>query len=219
MREEKPKFPSQKNKSQKKNRWFWPAIYSGLAIVFVGMIWGFNAIVQKDSATDGVEVTQQPNNDLVVETNAQTEVLKYPFDEDEFENMAILQEYYDVEADEDMREKALLVFSQTYLTNKGLSISMEDQPFEVVAAMSGTVKEVVIDEFSGSEITIEHADGLSTIYGSLTGILVKEGDQVLQGQALGNATSNEWNAQAGTHLHFEVHKDGIPVNPRSYLAF
>lgn len=219
MREEKPKFPSQKNKSQKKNRWFWPAIYSSLAIVFVGMIWGFNAVVKKDSAVDGVEVTDQPNNELVVETNAPKEVLKYPFDEEEHDKMAILQEYYDAEADEEMREKALLVFNQTYLTNKGVSISMEDQPFEVVAAMSGTVKEVIIDEFSGSEITIAHADGLSTIYGSLTGILVKEGDQILQGQALGNATSNEWNAKAGTHLHFEVHKDDIPVNPRLYLAF
>lgn len=218
MREEKPKSPSQKNKSQKKNRWFWPAIYSGLAIVFVGMVWGFNAIVQKDSA-DEIEVTQQPNNELVVETNATNEVLKYPFNEDDHDSMAILQEYYDAEADEEMREKALLVFSQTYLTNKGVSISMEDQPFEVVAALSGTVDEVVIDEFAGSEITITHTDGLTTIYSSLTGILVKEGDQVTQGQSLGTATSNEWNAAAGTHLHFQVLEDGIPVNPRSYLAF
>ena len=48
MREEKPKSPSQKNKSQKKNRWFWPAIYAGIAIVFVGMIWGYNAFIQND---------------------------------------------------------------------------------------------------------------------------------------------------------------------------
>ncbi|MFD1203814.1 MULTISPECIES: M23 family metallopeptidase [Sporosarcina] len=217
MREEKPKSPSQKNKSPKKNRWLWPAIYSGIAIVFVGMIWGYNAFVQKDKneTADVTDANEQP----IVETNASSEVLKYPFSEDLFENVAILQEYYDAEADEDMRESALLVFNQTYLTNKGLSISVDGQPFEVVAALSGTVEEVVIDEFRGSEVTISHADGMTTIYGSLTGILVKEGDQVLQGDPIGTATSNEWNAKAGTHLHFQVLQDGVPINPRSLLAF
>lgn len=217
MREEKPNTPSQKNKSQKKNRWFWPAIYVGIAIVFVGMIWGYNAVIQKgpNETADAID----PNAPPLVETNASTEVLKFPFKEELLDDMAIIQEYYDAEADEESRENALLVFNQTYLTNKGISLSMEGQPFEVVAALSGLVKEVVIDQFAGSEVTIEHANGMTTIYGSLTGILVKEGDEVVQGQSLGTATSNEWNTKAGTHLHFEVHKDGSPVNPRSLLGF
>jgi len=217
MREEKPKFPSQKNKSPKKNRWLWPAIYGAVAIVFVGMIWGFNAIQKGPNET--ADVANDPNEQPIVETNATNEVLKYPFDEEQFDNVAILQEYYDADASEEMREKALLVFNQSYLTNKGLSISMNDQPFEVVAAMSGTVKEVIVDSFKGGEIKISHANGMDTIYGSLTGILVKEGDEVIQGKSLGTASSNGWNAQAGTHLHFQVHKDGNPINPRSLLGF
>ncbi|MFS0690458.1 M23 family metallopeptidase [Sporosarcina sp. 179-K 8C2 HS] len=216
MREEKPKSPSQKNKSQK-SRWFWPAIYAGIAIVFVGMIWGYNAFIQK-GPNETADATD-PNATPLVETNAATEVLKYPFNEDQLDNVAIIQEYYDAEADEETRESALLVFNQTYLTNKGVSISMDGQPFEVVAALSGTVKEVIIDQFKGSEVTLEHTNGMTTIYGSLTGILVKEGDEVIQGQSLGTATSNEWNAKAGTHLHFQVHKDGNPVNPRTFLGF
>ncbi|GEN81747.1 hypothetical protein SLU01_00590 [Sporosarcina luteola] len=218
MREEKPNSPSQKNKSTRKNRWFWPAIYVGIAVVFVGMIWGYNALIQK-GPNETADVAIDPNAPPVVETNAANEVLKYPFDEELFDDVSILQEYYDAEADEEMRENALLVFNQTYITNKGVSISVDGQPFEVVAAMSGTVQEVIIDSFKGSEIKIAHANGMSTIYSSLTGILVKEGDEVIQGQSLGTATSNEWNAQAGTHLHFEVHKDGNPVNPRSFLGF
>ena len=217
MREEKPKSPSQKNKSQK-NRWFWPAIYGGIAIVFVGMIWGYNAFIQK-GPNETADVATDPNAPPIVETNASNEVLKFPFNEDQLDNVAIIQEYYDVEADEESRENALLVFNQTYYTNKGVSISMEGQPFEVVAALSGTVKEVIIDQFKGAEVKIEHANGMTTLYGSLTGILVKEGDEVVQGQSLGTATSNEWNAKAGTHLHFEVHQDGVPVNPRSFLGF
>ena len=160
-----------------------------------------------------------PNESVIVETNASNEVLKFPFKEDQLDSAAIIQEYYDAEADEETRENALLVFNQTYLTNNGVSISMEGQPFEVVAALSGTVQEVIIDQFKGSEVTIEHANGMTTIYSSLTGILVKEGDEVVQGQSLGTATSNEWNAKAGTHLHFEVHENGSPINPRSKLGF
>ena len=217
MREEKPKSPSQKNKSPQKNRWFWPAIYAGIAIVFVGMIWGYNAFIQNDPS-ETADATD-PNESVIVETNASNEVLKFPFKEDQLDSAAIIQEYYDAEADEETRENALLVFNQTYLTNNGVSISMEGQPFEVVAALSGTVQEVIIDQFKGSEVTIEHANGMTTIYSSLTGILVKEGDEVVQGQSLGTATSNEWNAKAGTHLHFEVHENGKPINPRSKLGF
>ena len=217
MREEKPKFPSQKTKSTKKNSWLWPAIYSGIAVVFVGMIWGYNAIIKQDK-TETAEVVNN-EDDTIIETNASKEVLKYPFNEDLLESVAILQEYYDAEADDDMRESALLVFNQTYVTNSGISISVNDEPFEVVAAMSGTVEQVIVDQFKGSEVTISHADGKKTIYGSLTGVLVQEGDEVLQGAPLGTATSNEWNAQAGTHLHFEVQQDGVSVNPRSLLAF
>ncbi|WP_262174333.1 M23 family metallopeptidase [Saccharococcus sp. Marseille-Q5394] len=217
MREEKPKSPSQKNKSQK-NRWFWPAIYAGIAIVFVGMIWGYNAFIQK-GPNETADVATDPNAPPLVETNAANEVLKFPFKEDQLDDVAIIQEYYDADANEESRENALLVFNQTYKTNTGITLSMDDQPFEVVAALSGTVKEVIIDQFQGSRITIDHANGMTTIYSSLTGILVKEGDEVTQGQSLGTATSNEWNTVAGTHLHFEVHKDGNPVNPRSLLGF
>ena len=216
MREEKPKSPSQKNTSQKKNRWLWPTIYAGIAIVFVGMIWGYNAFIQNPNET--ADATD-PNVPTIVETNASNEVLKFPFKEEILDDVAIIQEYYDAEADEESRENALLVFNQTYKTNTGVSISMDGQPFEVVAALSGTVKEVIIDQFSGSQVRIEHTNGMTTIYSSLTGILVKEGDEVIQGQSLGTATSNEWNTKAGTHLHFEVHKDGSPINPRSLLGF
>ena len=60
---------------------------------------------------------------------------------------------------------------------------------------------------------------MKTIYRSVSGILVKKGDEVSQGQTLGTASENEWNATAGVHLHFEVQKDGIAVNPGSYLGF
>ena len=217
MREEKTKSPSQKNKRKQRKSWFWPAIYSGIAIVFVGMIWGYTALIKDtpgktDSATD-------PGTGEVVDVNASKESLKYPFSEELLNDVAILQDYYDMEADVSMRENALLVFNQSYVTNSGISISVDGKPFEVVAAMSGVVEEVITDVFSGDEIVLKHADGMQTVYSSLTGVLVKVGDEVAQGDPLATTTQNEWNPAAGVHLLFEVYVNDEPVNPGTHLAF
>ncbi|CAM3134670.1 M23 family metallopeptidase [Filibacter tadaridae] len=219
MREEKPNSPSQKNKSAKTKSWLWPIVYSGIAIVFVGMIWGYNAFMKEDSPGMADVAGKDADKGVTVETNAAKESLQYPFTEALLDDAIILQEYYDVEADDEMRESALLVFNQVYMTNSGVSISVKDEPFEVVASLSGKVEAIISDAFKGNEIVLTHANGLKTIYRSVTGILVKEGDEVTQGQALASTTANEWNPAAGTHLHFEVQKDGIAVNPRSFLAF
>ena len=216
MREEKTKSPSQKNKKN----WLWPAIYAGIAVVFVGMIWGYSALVNNDKpqVADG-SMEMGKGTDLVVETNAPEEVLKYPFSEELLDNVAILQSYYDLEAEENVRENSLLVFNQTYETSTGISISIEDQPFEVLAARTGVVEEVNEDSFQGNEVVISHPDGMKTVYSSLTGIQVKKGDEVSQGDPLGSASANDWNPNAGTHLHFEVLIDDETVNPGSYLGF
>lgn len=215
MREEKPKSPSQKKKVTAKN-WFWPVIYTGIAVLFVGIVWGYNAMM-KDSASDMANMKK--DDAVIVETNASKELLKYPFEEALLDEVVILQEYYDFEAEDSMREKAMLVFNQTYVTSTGVTISIKGEPFDVVAALSGTVEEIITDPFTGGEIVIAHADGMKTIYNSVTDILVKKGDEVTQGEVLATATQNEWNAKAGVHLHFEVEKDGVAVNPRLYLAF
>ena len=84
MREEKPKSPSQKKKSKQTKSWFWPAIYSGIAIVFVGMIWGYTAFIKDDTPgmTDSAMDGKPGTGELVVETNASKESLKYPFAEE-----------------------------------------------------------------------------------------------------------------------------------------
>jgi stage II sporulation protein Q len=218
MREEKPKAPSQKNKSAQKRNWFWPAVYSGIAIVFVGMIWGYSAFIKEDSP--GLLANDDPSKDpVLVETNAPKETLKYPFNEAYFDEVTILQGYYDMKADESDREKALLVFNQTYSTNTGISLSIGGQPFEVVAAMSGTVEDIIKDVFMGDEIVLLHADGMKTVYGSVKEILVKIGEEVDQGQSIATASQNDWNPTAGIHLHFELWKDGETVNPGSMLGF
>lgn len=215
MREEKKKSPS-----QKKSNWLWPAIYGGIAIVFVGMIWGYSALLKNEPSQLADDTMKgKETSELTLETNAPKEVLKYPFAEELLDNVAILQNYYDLEAEDNVRENALLVFNQTYETNTGLSISIDDQPFEVLAARTGTVEEIITDVFQGDEVVISHADGMKTVYSSLSDVQVKKGDEITQGDPIANAAANEWNPNAGTHLHFSVLIDDETVNPASYLGF
>ncbi|HSO59087.1 MAG TPA: M23 family metallopeptidase [Paenisporosarcina sp.] len=220
MREEKSNNPSLPKKSRKKQTWLWPAIYVGFSLLFVGMIWGYNAFISPDGDVakgPSTEVNGKDGKEVVV--NAQKETMKFPFDEAMLDHMAILNDFYDVNATEESQENSLLVFNQTYETNNGVAITIDGQPFEILAAMTGTVKEVNLDPFLGDEVVLEHEDGLITRYRSVKEILVKVGDVVPQGKPLATTTENDFNPTAGVHLQFEVFDNGEAVNPRDFLAF
>lgn len=215
MREDKQK-PSQKTLMQQK--WFWPAIYGGMALMIVAVIFGFNQLYESQQETALVEKMDVPEPGLV-ETAAREETLKYPFKEEFVNEVAILQEFYDVNAPEATRENALLVFNQVFTASTGVAIAINSEPFEVVAAMSGEVAEVKQDEFTGSTIILNHADGKQTRYSSVADILVKPGDKVTQGEQIATSQANEWNPTVGVHLYFEVLDQGVLVDPRKFLSF
>src|SRR5699024_7622869 len=66
-------------------------------------------------------------------------------------------------------------------------------------------------------VIMSHDDGIETYYASLTETKVQEGDEVKQGDILGIAGKNVFSADSGVHVHFEIHKDGVEVNPEEYL--
>ena len=67
----------------------------------------------------------------------------------------------------------------------------------------------------GNFVVIAHSGGLDTLYGHLSTALVKVGDKVTQGQAVGleGSTGNS----TGAHLHFELRINQKPVDPTPYL--
>lgn len=219
MREENKK-PTPQKKNVTKQRWFWPVIYASFAVLLVAGVWGYSALTNSSKPLTGSKLTATNGaKSPTVETNAQTESLQYPFKEALLKDAKVVQDYYDVEANEESRAGALLVFNQTFTTSDGISIAVNGESFDVLAALSGKVEEVKSDPFIGNEITISHSNGMTTVYSSVSDIAVKKGDKVDQGQAIGKTTDNQYNPAAGNHLYFEVMQEGKHINPTSLLAF
>lgn len=63
---------------------------------------------------------------------------------------------------------------------------------------------------------VAHAQGLITLYAHNRDLRVKTGQQVRDGQVI--ATVGDSGATSGPHLHFEVRKDGKPVDPLEHLG-
>ena len=99
----------------------------------------------------------------------------------------------------------------------------------IMAADSGTVSTVVINarnnypEYQqgteaaiyGTYVVINHGNGLSTLYQHCSAIYVSQGQSVSAGTNI--AAVGSTGNSTGPHLHFEVHVNGTPVDPRLYL--
>ena len=88
-----------------------------------------------------------------------------------------------------------------------------DSPIFVTA--DGVVRHAGWVPSFGQAILVDHGFGYSTLYAHTTGIQVKAGDVVKRGDKI--ATMGSSGYSTGTHLHYEVWKDGQPVNPRNYF--
>jgi len=91
------------------------------------------------------------------------------------------------------------------------------------AAADGYVARVKFDGSSAyAYIMIIHDGGLSTVYGHVSAVNVEADQYVTKGQRIGSTGGGPGMPgsgpfSTGSHLHFEVRKNGIPVNPLNYL--
>ncbi|WP_225446097.1 M23 family metallopeptidase [Paenibacillus rhizovicinus] len=85
----------------------------------------------------------------------------------------------------------------------------------IMAADNGVVTFVGTRPGLGNCIIIDHKNGYETWYGHLSKIQVKKGQTVSQGSYIG--IMGNTGHSFGTHLHFEIHKNGALQNPLKYL--
>lgn len=85
----------------------------------------------------------------------------------------------------------------------------------IYAALDGKVSYAGWIEGYGNVIKIEHNNGVETVYAHCKLIRVKKGEQVKQGQLIGDMGST--GRSTGPHVHFEVRVNGVPQNPANYI--
>ncbi len=219
MREEEKKRSSQsKVKSIMKKRWFLPAVYIfSAALLLTGILvyQASNDEFTQDPSESKQNITSE-NNEPSIEVNNSLETFTIPMTE--AESAVIKKEFYDVDGDTKQQEASLVVYNNTYQPNTGIDYAMKDgKGFEVTASMSGKVKSVQEDALLGNLVVIEHEKGIETHYSSVKDIKVKEGDTIKQGETFAKGGTSAINEEAGTHVHFEVRKDNVAVNPLEYL--
>ena len=114
-----------------------------------------------------------------------------------------------------------LVYSETlqeWVVHQAIDIKAESRDV-VKASTEGTVIAIKNDPRYGLTVIIEHDGGFKTVYSNLlTAEFVVEGEQVKQGQTIGTiGSSATFEIADETHLHFEMLKDSVYVDPTIYI--
>ena len=100
--------------------------------------------------------------------------------------------------------------------HKGIDIAGPDGT-PIVSTADGIVIRSEFNKYGfGNLVVINHGYGFSTKYGHLQKRIVKVGDRVKRGQVI--AYRGNTGRSTGTHLHYEVNINNVPINPLHYIV-
>ena len=126
-------------------------------------------------------------------------------------SFSILKEY----SDTDLMYNASL---NRWEAHKSVDLSAT-QGEKVLAVADGEVTQVYNNYLEGTVVVIKHADGMQSLYGSLNqNVSVAVGDKVNRGDVIGSvdcSANGEYINEC--HLHFELYRNGVKVNPVEYV--
>ena len=143
---------------------------------------------------------------------ATKEIIARPYTDS---TITIATNYYNKEDDIETQKNSLILFENTYLPSTGIDYQ-SDYDFDVVSILDGVVVTVREDQTLGKIVEIKHKNNIISSYQSISEIVVKEGDEVKQGQIIGKSGTANIQKDMGSHLHFELTVDSKTVDPEEY---
>lgn len=110
--------------------------------------------------------------------------------------------------------KRLSPFTGRSEFHKGVDIANR-KGTPIVATADGVVSFAGTKNNMGKVVVIDHGHGILTRYAHLSDILKQQGEEVKRGDIIAQMGST--GRSTGPHLHYEVHLNGVPVNPQKYI--
>lgn len=153
------------------------------------------------------------NNVRVVNTSKDDTIGK-PFNASD---ITIVKNFYDYKESNEVQEKSLIYYEGTYMPSSGVSYS-NGNVFDVVSILDGVVESIKNDDILGSVLTIKHDNGVTSIYQSISDIIVKENDKVKKGDIVAKSSTSNISTELNNHLYFELIINGVSVNPENYYG-
>ncbi|WP_188456651.1 M23 family metallopeptidase [Virgibacillus oceani] len=219
MKEENNGTPKNKWSRIFRKKWFFPAVYLTVAAVLLTVVVWYQNLdnqVQDEAQEQTEDYTPNPADQDAETVVGQQELVKMPVESPD--KAEIVTKFYDYNADEKDQEAALVLYNNRYYQSTGIDIAQADgEAFDVMASLSGTVTNVKEDPLLGNVVELTHENEVTTYYASLGEVNVKAGDEVKQGEVVGTAGQNLFGKDIGTHVHFELRKDGKEVNPEAFF--
>lgn len=104
-----------------------------------------------------------------------------------------------------------------YKCNPGLLIATQSNT-PVTAAYEGTVASITNDAALGTVLVLDMGNGYQAYYGQIKDVTVSQGDTVAKGQVIATvAQPTKYFGEEGSHLYFQLMKDGSPTDPKPYM--
>ena len=156
------------------------------------------------------EITEELDRDIPVVST--TTFVGRPYLDN---NVKLAKSFYDYKGDSESQERSIILYENTYMQNSGVDYSSENV-FDVISILDGSVISVKEDNLLGTIVEVRHSNDLISVYQSLSDVIIKEGDELLQGQIIAKSGTSNINKDLGNHLHFELYYKGAIVNPEDY---
>lgn len=152
-------------------------------------------------------------DNVVPVTKEEQKSVVRPYDD---EKVKVGKTFYDYQ-NKETQEKSIIYYENTYIQNSGVDYTNESV-FKVNAIKDGKVLSVTKDDITGTTIKIKHNDNLISVYQSVKDVLVKENEEVKQGQTIASSSTNAINQDLGNHLHFELYSNNKLIDPEKYFS-
>ena len=193
-----------------------PVLYISLIFtVIVGLYFTSKVLKQSDNnSLKDITYVSKTILDNTIPVISVDDTISNPYTGD---NVKIARYFYNLEDDMDRQKESIIYYNDTYMQSSCIDYTSENS-FDVISILEGVVIDIKEDELLGKIVEIKHTNELVSSYAGLSEINVSKGENITKDMKIGKSGSNKINESLGNHLHFEVYKNGVNIDPLKVIG-